>query len=281
MQYLNWNGTFLLDSWGDEGTPGDPPTMAMGGEVFGLTNYDIWGNHLDANTVIGTPNADLIFLDRAGYDTTRLVNVTEIYGGDGDDLIDLTSARFNYSAVKLVGGSGNDAILSNSASDRLYGQTGADTLKGYGGSDYLNGGDNNDHLYGGRGNDKLIGGSGHDYLRGEFGKDVLTGGKGIDRFVFDVSPAKANVDTITDFSVRDDTVHLARSVFTKAGPNGGLKAKAFWSGSAAHDSSDRVIYDKEKGYLYYDPDGTGNASQVTIAKLSKNLEITHRDFFVL
>jgi Ca2+-binding RTX toxin-like protein len=136
-------------------------------------------------------------------------------------------------------------------------------------------------LYGGRGNDKLIGGSGHDYLYGQLDKDTLTGGSGNDRFVFDVAPTKSNVDTITDFSVRYDSILLAQSVFTKAGAMGGLKAKAFWSGSKAHDASDRVIYNEKSGYLYYDSDGTGDAPMRAMAKLSKNLEITHKDFFLV
>ena len=98
--------------------------------------------------------------------------------GTGNDLIDLTSARFNYGATLVNGGTGNDWLLGNSGNDRLFGVAGNDYLKGYGGKDYLNGGDNNDRLYGGRGNDKLNGGSGNDYLYGEFGKDTLTGGKG-------------------------------------------------------------------------------------------------------
>ena len=168
-----------------------------------------------------------------------------------------------------------------SSATSLYGTSGADYLKGYGGNDYLSGGDNNDRLYGGRGNDKLNGGSGHDYLYGEFGKDTLTGGKGNDRFVFDVSPTSANRDTITDFSVRDDSIHLARSIFTKVGPKGGLKSSAFWTGSEAHDANDRIIYNDDTGYLYYDRDGTGGAQQQAIAKLSKHLEITHKDFFIV
>jgi Ca2+-binding RTX toxin-like protein len=80
--------------------------------------------------------------------------------------------------------------------------------------------------------------------------------------------------------VKHDSIHLARSVFTKAGSKGSLKAKAFWSGSEAHDADDRVIYNEETGYLYYDPDGTGGASQKTIAKLSKDLAITHKDFYI-
>ena len=52
------------------------------------------------------------------------------------------------------------------------------------------------------------------------------------------------------------------------------------TGSSAHDRSDRIIYNDDTGYLYYDPDGTGSASKKVIAKLSKNLSITEKDFFI-
>jgi Ca2+-binding RTX toxin-like protein len=282
MQYLNWSGAFIVDEWGDIGSPGDPPINPMGGQVQGIGSFDVvWGDGLDFYTIFGTSDVDLIFMDKTGYDTPRLINIKQINAGAGNDLVDLTSQRFTYGAVTINGETGNDWLLGNSGGDRLFGGSGNDRLKGYGGNDYLSGGNNNDHLYGGRGNDKLLGGSGHDYLRGEFGKDTLTGGSGNDRFVFDVAPTKSNVDTITDFSVKYDSIQLAASVFTKAGSKGSLKAKAFWSGSAAHDRDDRVIYNDETGYLYYDPDGTGGASQKMIAKLSKDLAITHKDFFII
>ena len=270
-----------LTSWRDNGSPGDPPIQAIEGQVQGITNFDTWGSALDVSTIFGTANADLIFLERVGYDTPRLVNVARISGGNGNDVLDLTSTHLRHGPVTLSGGTGNDWLLGNSGSDRLFGDTGRDRLKGYGGNDFLSGGTSNDHLYGGRGNDKLVGGSGHDYLMGQFGKDTITGGSGNDRFVFDVAPTKANMDTITDFSVKFDSIHLARSIFTKAGSKGALKETAFWSGSAAHDAGDRVIYNEKTGYLYYDSDGTGGASQKVIAKLSKNLEITHKDFFIV
>ncbi|WP_281433524.1 calcium-binding protein [Microvirga splendida] len=281
MQYLNWTGTFIVDSWADVGSPGDRPIKSMGGQVWGINNIAAWGDGLDVYTLFGTSDIDLIFLDKTGFDTPRLTNVTRINVGAGNDLVDLTSTRFNYGATTISGGTGNDWLLGNSGRDRLLGGSGRDQLKGYGGNDYISGGNGNDHLHGGRGNDKLIGGSGHDYLMGQVGKDTLTGGGGSDRFVFDVSPTSSNRDTITDFSVRYDSIHLDKSVFTKAGLKGGLKAKAFWTGSAAHDRDDRVIYNDETGYLYYDPDGTGGASQKMVAKLSKDLAITHKDFFIV
>jgi Ca2+-binding RTX toxin-like protein len=281
MQNLSWSGTLTVNPWGDLGSPGDPPRSGPpGGEVLGISSIDVRGGSADFYSIYGTADADVIFLDIKGYDTARLINVTEFYGGSGNDLIDMTSARFTYAAVKIDGGIGNDWLLGNAGGDNLIGRSGADYLKGYGGKDSLSGGNENDRLYGGQGYDKLNGGSGHDYLFGEFGRDALTGGKGNDKFVFDVSPSRTNMDTITDFSVKDDVIHLARSVFTKVGSKGGLKSGAFWSGSEAHDSNDRVIYDENSGYIYYDSDGTGRASQQAIAKVSKNLDITHKDFFI-
>jgi Ca2+-binding RTX toxin-like protein len=281
MQYLNWDGTFIFDSWGDSGSPGDPPTSPSWGQINGITNADEWGTGVDVYTIYGTPGADLIVLDRVGRDTPRLINVTNISGGAGNDVIDLTSQRFKYGPVTINGGTGNDWLFGNASGDRLLGQSGSDRLKGYGGNDYLNGGNNNDYLHGGRGNDKLLGGWRNDTLVGQWGKDTLTGGKGYDKYVFDVSPTSSNRDTITDFSIKYDTIQLARSVFTKAGPKGALKEKAFWIGSAAHDLNDRIIYNDQKGYVYYDPDGTGGASQKLVAKLSKGLEMTHKDFFII
>jgi len=55
----------------------------------------------------------------------------------------------------------------------------------------------------------------------------------------------------------------------------------FWTGKAAHDASDRIIYDKNAGALYYDMDGTGRAAQVKIATLKKGLSLTEEDFFVI
>lgn len=280
MQYLNWNGTYTTTLWGDLGSPGDRPKISKGGEVSGIANSSVWGDGQTPSAIIGTADADVIFFDLKGYDGPRLNNVSQVRGGDGNDLIDMTSDRFSCAAVSLYGGNGQDSLLGNSGRDRVFGQSGADLLKGYAASDYLSGGANNDSLHGGRGNDELNGGSGHDHLSGGFGRDTLVGGSGHDRFIFDVSPSRSNMDIVKDFSVRDDIVHLARAVFTKAGAKGALKAKAFWTGSEAHDADDRVIYNENTGYLFYDPDGTGGAAQRTIAKLSKNLDLTHKDFLL-
>ncbi|WP_370644833.1 cadherin domain-containing protein [Microvirga sp. ACRRW] len=140
----------------------------------------------------------------------------------------------------------------------------------------------NDKIVGGSGNDTFSGGAGNDTLYGGLGNDVLTGGTGKDIFVFNTRPhGSLNVDRIGDFSVADDTIHLARSVFTKIAKTGALSKAAFWSGTKAHDRDDRIIYNKGTGALYYDPDGTGKAVMVKIANLTKGLKMTSADFFVI
>jgi Ca2+-binding RTX toxin-like protein len=138
-------------------------------------------------------------------------------------------------------------------------------------------------LRGTSGANVLAGGAGHDTLYGGAGKDVLTGGAGGDVFVFDTRPnSRTNVDTIRDFSVADDTIWLKKSgVFSKIAKKGALEAKAFYAGTKAHDASDRIVYNKKTGVLYYDEDGNGAKAAVAIAKLSTKPTLTKADFFVI
>lgn len=146
----------------------------------------------------------------------------------------------------------------------------------------ISAGSGDDDLYGSSSNDKLSGGSGEDYLSGGKGNDKLVGGAGEDTFVFAAKPHNRwNVDTITDFSAKDDTIHLDNAVFTKLTRTGTLKKSYFKVASEAKDANDYIIYDKKKGVLYYDQDGASAKSAVTIAKIGPNLTLTHKDFFVI
>jgi hypothetical protein len=131
-----------------------------------------------------------------------------------------------------------------------------------------------------KGNDTLLGGEGDDVLSGGRGKDVLSGGDGKDTFLFNTKPAKGHVATITDFSVPDDTIQLARSAFTKIGPKGTLKAQAIWIGAKAHDANDRIIYNSDTGALSYDADGKGGKGAIKFAQLDADLNLNHRDFLI-
>ncbi len=52
----------------------------------------------------------------------------------------------------------------------------------------------------------------------------------------------------------------------------------FWTGPAAHDADDRIIYDSQTGALYYDSDGTGTAAAVQFARIAAGLVVSQNDF---
>ncbi|MDF2811958.1 MAG: hypothetical protein K0S56_2989, partial [Microvirga sp.] len=200
---------------------------------------------------------------------TMTIVATDVFGAENrrDFTISVTDVAETGSGGSPDGGL---TIYGTPRADALSGASGNDAVLGLGGKDILRGNAGNDRLCGGRGNDRL------------------TGGDGLDIFVFDTKLAKsnaantkANLDKITDFSVSDDTIYLAKSVFKKIAKKGVLSKSAFHKGSEAHDASDRIIYNKKTGALFYDQDGNGDAAQIQIASLSKNLKaISNADFFV-
>jgi VCBS repeat-containing protein len=136
--------------------------------------------------------------------------------------------------------------------------------------------------------DLLKGGSGRDTLWGGLGSDTLTGGSGKDIFVFDTKPnRKTNLDKIADFKVKDDTLWFDNKVFTKLGKKGTemkpaqLNKDFFIIGAKSKDKNDHLIYDKKKGVLLYDADGSGKGKATEVATLSKNLKMTAADFFII
>jgi serralysin len=162
-------------------------------------------------------------------------------------------------------------ITGTANGETLQGTTANDTMSGLGG---------NDVLYGNAGADRIDGGSGNDKLYGGAGADVLTGGTGYDTFVFD-SAFSGGVDQITDFDHTYDTIQLDNDVFTTWTGTGTLYSSMFYSGAAAHDSTDRIIYNPSTGAVLYDPDGTGAAAPVHFAQLQPNLYVTYSDFVVI
>ncbi|MBB3021153.1 Ca2+-binding RTX toxin-like protein [Microvirga lupini] len=144
-----------------------------------------------------------------------------------------------------------------------------------------------ENVTGGTGADIVKGGSGSDKIGGGLGKDVLTGGKGKDAFVFNTKASKTNVDKITDFNVKDDSIYLDNAMFSKLGKKGSLSSPAklnkdfFVTGSKAKDKNDYLVYDSKKGVLSYDADGSGKGKAVEIATLSNKAKLTDADFFVI
>jgi Ca2+-binding RTX toxin-like protein len=176
----------------------------------------------------------------------------------------------------------NDILRGTERTDYILGGVGRDSISGLGQDDLLSGESDNDRLSGGTGEDSIIGGTGNDRIFGGDGDDILRGDSGADAFIFHTNPqTSAGIDIIRDFSVVEDSIWLNDTVFTNVGPEGRLKSWVFWTGSEAHDATDRFIYDRSQGTLYYDPDGTGAREQVAVAKLTTGLKLSFADFQVI
>ena len=153
-------------------------------------------------------------------------------------------------------------------------------INGSEGNDTINGGNNlNNTINGKAGNDKLSGKNGDDILIGGIGDDTLTGGKGQDSFSFN-SP-KEGVDTIKDFIPKDDTIVVRAQGFKGSLVAGSvIPSEQFVLGSTATDNSDRFIYNKATGELFFDSDGGGVKQSVLLAQLSTRPLLTNADIFV-
>ena len=126
---------------------------------------DIIEGSTDANILLMTDdtNGDALFVDdiySALPDTVaeqqaRIARIDEIRAGAGDDVVDMTSQRFEYAGDGLTirGGNGDDVIWANTCDNRLFGDAGNDRIVGASGCDVIAGGIGNDRMHGGGGND--------------------------------------------------------------------------------------------------------------------------------
>ena len=138
------------------------------------------------------------------------------FGGAGDDTI--------------YGGTGTDALFGQTGNDTLHGGLGEAVLSGGPGADILIGGTGTQTLDGGTGKDLLIAGSGRQIMVGGEGSDtlrdgkgdaIMSGGPGADTFDFSATfdPSiflGGSRDIIQDFSVRNDHIMLAKSLYDTA-----------------------------------------------------------------
>ena len=132
---------------------------------------DIFEGSADAGVLVMTDdaNGDALFVDdiyTALGESARFAQINEIRAGAGDDIVDMTTVRYNYegSSIKIYGGDGNDILWGGAESNLLSGGAGDDRLAGGTGDDILSGGSGDDVMQGGGGNDTFI-------FAGDFGKD--------------------------------------------------------------------------------------------------------------
>ncbi|MEW9617922.1 calcium-binding protein [Shinella sp. S4-D37] len=281
--------------------PGRDIAVGLDGDdfIYGYGKSDISGLEANGSDAAAKDGADQLLGGR-GKD--------KMYGGAGGDYM-----HGEWGNDTLYGESGSDLMYGGYGKDVMNGGSGNDRM--YGGSEKKLRGDwfgealtltwdgttgktmtpqkwsipgevqaddkSNDRMSGGSGNDRMWGQGGNDKLFGGLGKDFLSGGSGNDSFVFDTKLGSTNVDTIDDFSVKDDTILLDRTIFTKVGKVGDLSSGAFYAGAKAHDASDRILYDKASGKLWYDADGNGGGKAVLFAILDKGLSVTVSDFDII
>ncbi|TIS69954.1 MAG: calcium-binding protein, partial [Mesorhizobium sp.] len=81
------------------------------------------------------------------------------------------------------------------------------------------------------------------------------------------------------FNKLQDKIHIDNAIFAGLS-SGALTSTAFFAGAAAHDSSDRILYNNSTGALSFDSDGIGGAVQTQFATLSPGLSLTAAAFFV-
>ena len=185
--------------------------------------------------------------------------------GDDEPIWDMGGLSYNFNKFfkKIANGkldevikdifSGKDTIWGSHFDDKLFGFDGNDTLKGWRGDDILNGGK---------------------------GKDLLIGNQGNDTFVFDQKLGKSNMDTIHKFKPGGDSIQIDKKVFVGL-KKGKLGEDNFTVGKNAKGDDPQVIYKKSKGLLLFDADGDGSGKAEKFAKMPKNKDLSHDDFFVV
>lgn len=135
-----------------------------------------------------------------------------------------------------------------------------------------------------QGDDTILAMAGNDIVDGGPGFDRITGGPGADTYLFTtgIKAKDKNIDTITDFSAPEDSIHLDNAIFAKLKKEGGLKAKFFNVGSKAGDGNDYIVYNKNSGDIFYDKNGSKKGGALLFATLEGSPDnVTAGDFIVI
>jgi Ca2+-binding RTX toxin-like protein len=289
----------------DGGIGNDTLDGGMGNDtLLGGLGDDSLSGGLGANVLTGGTGADTFVINEAAIDTitdlggtdnlkvSKFGNVTATLGAAWT----ADSDTYNNGNVNITTGYNVNLSGVNSGSKGFN-----ITVKGIAASSTVptvaSGSSLNDTITGGDAQDNISGGAGNDILNGGKGNDTLSGGLGNDFFVINTpssapaigaTPAITNVDTILDFVSGLDKIQLSKAVFTKLDNiNGGtgigeISEFDFTLGTTAGDGSDKILYNKTDGSLWYDPDGnTAAIAPVKIAILGANTNLVFSDIQII
>ena len=103
--------------------------------------------------------------------------------------------------------------------------------------------------------------------------------------MFDAALGGGNVDTIQAFSHADDTIRLAKAVFSAiaGAPNTTLSTGQFALSTDAAQADDRIIYNASTGELFYDANGGTRGNAVLFADIANpaTADIAADDFLLV
>ncbi|MEO1669797.1 MAG: calcium-binding protein, partial [Cyanobacteria bacterium J06631_2] len=157
---------------------GQMDDIIYGGEgddtLFGFGGDDTISGGNGVDRLYVAVDNDITLTDKRvtgdGSDRIGSIEYANLYGRDGDNLIDASNATSIETVIK--GNDGNDTLIGSQMSDYIYG------------------GDGNDVLYGEMGDDTLVGNSGRDIfvLESAAGTDTIRDFRdGIDSFALSAS----------------------------------------------------------------------------------------------
>ncbi|MCP9816006.1 hypothetical protein KBY76_04895 [Synechococcus sp. GreenBA-s] len=171
-------------------------TSVLGGQG----NDVIYSNNLQSSRLNGNLGDDEIFVgfgiadDKASIGATVNIANSQIFGGQGDDLISITggptSVVKGYFSTVVDGNLGDDEIIVALGNGTVFQNS---LIAGGDGDDFINaedtafnvdlvieGGEGNDVILGGQGSDDIDTGNGRNFVEGNGGNDFIVGGEGED-----------------------------------------------------------------------------------------------------
>ena len=247
-----WEEGYSAEHWGNKQWSGTNEQLTLAGKNK-LAN--VWRGSSDANVLLmsDSSNGDALFMDdiySALGSQARVAGIDEIRAGAGDDIIDMTSQRFDYSGdgIWIYGGDGNDTVWANKGSNIIFGDAGNDRVIGGSGDDVIAGGSGSDSMHGGGGNDIFVFG-------GNWGKDTveqLENGN-ITLWFEEGSLDCWNAETLTytDGNNRVQVIGVdSEKISLKFGSDDSAEYEELVSHNAFADAvSGKVFEDKNKGML--------------------------------
>jgi Ca2+-binding RTX toxin-like protein len=265
---------------GSAGAPGATVVGTAGNDTLNGTDGNDTIDGLGGDDVLdGGPGTDLL---RGGdgndrlkdRDDSNLAAPDTLDGGLGNDIYDFLANPLNPHSTVIVDAGGVDTVWSNHDFVLPAGIENLTLFEGKVGTGNELG--NMMVAFGNVGQYTMDGAGGNDTLLGATNSlEDMRGGAGSDVFAFSGPPADPSqlaLDTLEDFASGTDTIQLDNTGFANLGAPGRFSAtdERFFSApgaQAAHDASDRVIYDPGTGVVFYDPDGTGPAAIRAVAFL--------------